>query len=224
MKTTALGLCLAVFCAGKVVAQETTADYPPPATRDNMVRLFNGHDFSGFTFCLKDNADPRGSWSVTNGVIHCTGSPAGYLRTTQCYSNYFLTVEWRLLKTAPADANAGILVQVQTPDQLWPQCVKIQGIHDRQGDLFLLEGAESKEHKGLGQSNPVAFRGPSRENPVGQWNIAEIICIHHEVEAYVNGYFMNETTECTLDSGYIGIQSSGASLEIRSLYFSPLKY
>jgi hypothetical protein len=35
---------------------------------------------------------------------------------------------------------------------------------------------------------------------------------------------MNETTECTINDGFIGIQSEGAELEIRSMIFSPLKY
>ncbi|HEV2437926.1 MAG TPA: family 16 glycoside hydrolase, partial [Verrucomicrobiae bacterium] len=49
----------------------------------NRLELFNGKDFSGWTFCMRDHADPRQTWSVTNGVIHCTGEPTGYLRTTQ---------------------------------------------------------------------------------------------------------------------------------------------
>ena len=173
---------------------------------------------------MMDGADPLNAWSVTNGVIHCTGNPAGYLRTTESYSNYFLTVEWRCLKAAPAAGHAGILVHIQPPDQLWPQCVAVQGKPNRQGDLLLMGGAESKEHRGLGPGTPVAFRSVSRENPIGQWNTAETICIHHKVESFINGYFMNETTECTLDGGYIGIQSEGAEIEVRSIYFSPLKY
>jgi hypothetical protein len=35
---------------------------------------------------------------------------------------------------------------------------------------------------------------------------------------------VNETTECTVTSGFIGIQSEGGEIEIRSIYFSPLKY
>lgn len=47
-----------------------------PASR---VDLFNGANFDGFTFCMKNDACPAATWSVTNGLIHCTGTPAGYL-------------------------------------------------------------------------------------------------------------------------------------------------
>jgi hypothetical protein len=35
---------------------------------------------------------------------------------------------------------------------------------------------------------------------------------------------VNEITECTLDAGYIGIQSEGGEIEIRSIDYTPLKY
>ncbi len=199
--------------------------FPRPfPTRETSVALFNQKDFTGWTFCMKNNADPRKTWSVTNGVIHCTGKPSGYIRTTEVYSNYFLTVEWRFRKVAPKADNTGILVHIQPPDRVWPQCIQVQGKHGRQGDLFLMEGAESKEHKGMDKNTPIPMRGNSVENPVGEWNKAETICIHNQVESFINGKFMNETTECTLNSGYIGIQSEGADIEIRAIYYTPLKY
>ena len=78
-------------------AQDDTI--PPAGDRlGGTIHLFNGKDFTGFTFCMKGGADPMQTWSVTNGIIHCTGKPIGYLRTTHSYSNYFLTVEWRFEK------------------------------------------------------------------------------------------------------------------------------
>jgi hypothetical protein len=220
----ALWFGLALSLAFPAAAQDETPNYPPPQSRENEVALFNGRDFTGWTFCMKGDADPMQTWSVTNGVIHCTGKPIGYLRTTQSYSNYFLTVEWRFLKVEPKADNTGILVHMQLPDKVWPQCVQVQGKHDRQGDLFLMEGAEAKEHKGMDKNTPVPFRGKSMENPVGEWNKAETICIHNQVESFINGTFVNEVTECTLNGGFIGIQSEGGDIEIRSIYFCPLKY
>jgi hypothetical protein len=205
-------------------AEAQTDEPAPPSDRTPSISLFNGHDFTGLTFCMKDNADPAQTWTVTNHVIHCTGKPVGYLRTSQVYSNYFLTVEWRFVKIAPKADNTGILVHIQAPDKVWPQCVQVQGKHGHQGDLFLMAGAESKEHKGKDANTPLPLRGDSVEHPVGEWNKAEIICIHGKVETFINNKFVNETTECTLDGGYIGIQSEGGEIEIRSLVYSPLKY
>jgi hypothetical protein len=224
MKSAVLLLCLAVAGVKTSFAQDDAPAYPPASARENEAALFNGRDFSGFTFCMKNDADPLQTWSVTNGVIHCTGTPIGYLRTTQSYSNYFLTVEWRFLKIAPKADNTGVLVHMQLPDKVWPKCIQVQGKHGRQGDLFLMEGAESKEHKGMDKNTPVPMRGASVENPVGEWNKAETICLHHKVESFINGTFMNETTECTINDGFIGIQSEGGDIEIRSIVLSPLNY
>ena len=206
------------------VAQDENPDYPPKHTRELSVPLFNGQDFAGFTFCMKDGFDPALTWRVTNGVIHCTGQPAGYLRTTHVASNYFLTIEWRFVKVAPKADNTGILVHIQTPDKVWPSCVQVQGKSGRQGDLFLMAGAEAKEHKGKDANTPVLMRSESVEHPVGEWNKSETICLHGKVESFINSKFMNEVTECTIDSGFIGIQSEGAEFEIRSIIFSPLKF
>ena len=224
MKIIALFFCLAAAALKNAAAQDSVPNYPPAHSRENEVALFNGKDFSGWTFCMKDNADPLQTWSVTNGVIHCTGQPSGYLRTTQSYSNYFLTVEWRFLKIAPKADNTGILVHMQLPDKVWPMCVQVQGKHNRQGDLFLMAGAEAKEHKGKDANTPVPLRGDSVEKPVGEWNKAETICLHNKVTSFINGELKNEITECTLNDGFIGIQSEGGDIEIRSIYFSPLKY
>lgn len=223
MKSIVAGVFLAALLAASVTAQDAAPSYTPPS-RENEVALFNGRDFSGFTFCMKDHADPFQTWSVTNGVIHCTGQPVGYLRTTQSYSNYFLTVEWRFVKIAPQADNTGILVHLQLPDKIWPQCVQVQGRHGHQGDLFLMAGAEAKEHQGLDANTPVPLRGDSAEKPVGEWNKAETICVNHTITSFINGELKNEITECTLNAGFIGIQSEGGEIEIRSMYFSPLKY
>ena len=214
-----------LFLAATVVlAQDSDLPYPPPAAREMSVALFNQKDFSGWTFCMKDNADPLKTWSVTNGIIHCTGQPTGYLRTTQVYSNYFLTVIWRFVKVAPKADNTGILVHIQSPDKIWPKCVQVQGKHGRQGDLFLMAGAESAEHKGKDANTPVPLRGDSVEVAVGEWNKAETICVNGKVDSFINSKFVNDITECTINSGYIGIQSEGGEFEIRSIDYSPLKY
>ena len=203
-------------------AQDSEPAYPPNPSREMTVVLFNQKDLSGWTFFPKDSPNPAQTWSVSHGVIHCTGTPFGYLRTTGVYSNYFLTVEWRFVKIAPKADNSGILVHIQPGDKIWPQCVQVQGKHTRQGDIFLMEGAEAKEHQGMDKNTPVPFRGESMERAVGEWNKAEIICKNHKVTSFINGKLLNEVTECTINSGSIGIQSEGGELEIRSIAYSPL--
>ena len=195
----------------------------PAISPTQRIELFNGKDFTGWTFCLRSNADPALAWTVTNGVIHCTGKPSGYLRTVQAYSNYALTVEWRFVKIAPKADNTGILVHMQMPDKVWPPCVQVQGKHDNQGDLIFMAGAESKEHRGMDANTPVPKRGPANEKPVGEWDTNVTVCTGNSVKACINGKFMNETTECTISSGFVGIQSEGGDIEIRKVFLEPLK-
>ena len=217
MKSAAILFCL-FFALSKAAAQDVI-------TPTNRIELFNGTNFDGWTFCMKNAADPMKTWSVTNCVIHCTGTPIGYLRTKQSYSNYVVTVEWRFVKVEPKKDNTGVLVHMQSPDKVWPPCVQNQGKSGRQGDLFVMSGVECKEHLALGKdaNTPVAFTGASAENSVGEWNTNVTICAGNTDEAIINGKFLNKITECTVSSGFVGIQSEGADFEIRKMYLEPLK-
>jgi hypothetical protein len=216
MKSSAALLGLAFALAATAAAQEAI-------TPTNHLELFNGRDFTGWTFCMKDKADPLQTWTITNGVIHCTGRPTGYLRTEKTFRDYKLTVEWRFVKVEPKADNTGVLVHMQLPDKVWPTCIQNQGKSGHQGDLFLMEGAESKEHKGMDKNTPVPMHGQSNEKPVGEWDTNVTVCAGNDVKAWINGKFMNETTECTLSSGFVGIQSEGGDIEIRKVFLDPLK-
>jgi len=216
MKYTAVLFCLAFALAQNVNAQEVI-------TPTNRIDLFNGTNFYGWTFCMKNDAVPMLTWSVTNGVIHCTGKLTGYLRTTQTYGNYVVTVEWRFVKVAPKADNTGVLVHMQLPDKVWPKCVQNQGKSGRQGDLFVMAGAECKEHKGMDANTPVPMRGKSVEKIVGEWDTNVTVCAGNNVKAIINGKLMNEITQCTVTSGFIGIQSEGGEIEIRKVFLEPLK-
>ncbi|HEY1718642.1 MAG TPA: DUF1080 domain-containing protein [Verrucomicrobiae bacterium] len=214
---------LFVFCsmiafAGIVAAQGII-------TPTNRIELFNGKNFDGFTFCMKNDADPMKTWSATNGVIHCNGSAIGYFRTKQSYSNYVVTVEWRFVKVEPKKDNTGVLVHIQLPDKVWPPCIQNQGKSGRQGDLFVMSGVECKEHLALGKdaNTPVALRGEANENAIGEWNTNTTVCVGNHVEAIINGKLLNEITGCTVSSGFVGIQSEGADFEIRKMFLVPLK-
>jgi hypothetical protein len=211
--------CLAIALAGT----GASADAGKPIVPTSRIELFNGKDFAGWKLFLPGGADVTQTWSVENGVIKNTGKPNGYLRTEKDYRDYKLTVEWRFVKAATNADNTGVLVHLQLPDKLWPQCVQCQGQHDKQGDLFLMSGAECKEHQGMGANQPLPKRGPSNEKPVGEWNTCEMVCDGNTIKAFINGKLMNEATDCSVSSGKIGIQSEGGEIEIRRMFLEPVK-
>lgn len=184
-----------------------------------VVDLFNGKDFTGWTFFMRSNSAPEKTWSITNGVIQCTGKPAGYLRTEKTYQNYKLTVEWRFVKVAPKANNTGILVNMQAQDKIWPQSIECQGQSGKQGDFWLQSGANAAGFPGYGKKSVhVPMPGASNEKPVGEWNVYEIIVSGDSVEAIVNGKSMNKISGCNVTSGFIGIQSEGAEIEVRMIH------
>ncbi|MEP6671961.1 MAG: DUF1080 domain-containing protein [Chthoniobacter sp.] len=214
-----LALVLSFAVAPALWAVEEVPIAPPlPITLDARVELFNGKDLAGWKMVMKDATDPATVWSVADGVIKCLGKPNGYIRTEKAYRNYKLTVEWRFTKAG----NTGVLVHMHEPDKVWPRCFECQGKHDRQGDFWLWGGADCKEPKIPGK-NGIAMVEASNEKPVGEWNTYEVECWGNSIKIIVNGKLMNTATECTENSGMIGIQSEGAEVEVRKIFVEPLK-
>ncbi|MHC4405207.1 MAG: 3-keto-disaccharide hydrolase [Planctomycetota bacterium] len=60
-----------------------------------VIRLFNGRDLDGWTTWLVDakREDPRGVYSVRDGMIRVSGDGFGYLSTARAYRDYRLVVE-----------------------------------------------------------------------------------------------------------------------------------
>jgi len=190
------------------------------ANKKGIIKLFNGKDFTGWKFQMSKDADPANTWSIVDGMIHCVGKPNGFIRTVQPYSNFKVTTEWRFVKPG----NTGMMVFMQEPDAVWPRCVECQGMHDHQGDFWIWGGVKfTKTPDMVLQNNGVIMQKASAEKPVGEWNTYQVVCEGNSVEIIVNGQSMNKITGCDMSTGYIGLQSEGAELDIRSIIVEPLK-
>jgi len=226
MKT---GMIVAVgllpLAAQAVVAAEETA----PAAK--KISLFNGKDFTSWTLHLsKPNVDPASVWSVRNGLPFCTGTPSGYMRTNEEYSNYKLTFEWRW---TGRPGNNGCLVHMYGKDTVWPKSIEVQLAHENAGDFWVIGGTEFNQHKdkssGRVSGRNVKKLEKSNEKPPGQWNKMEIICKGDKIRVYVNGLLQNEADDCRddegkpLTKGKICFQSEGAPIEYRNIILEPLK-
>lgn len=190
--------------------------------KTTSIELFNGTNLDGWTFCMRGNTAPAQTWSVHDGVIHCTGQPYGYARTEQTYHDYKLTCIWRFIRVAPHADNSGIFVHIQPPDKVWPECIECQGQYQHQGDLILQAGAGADGYPATNHAIFLSQIGPPNENPAGQWGTNQIICQGNSIHLFVNGKEMNHITGCNLSSGYIAIQSEGGDLEVRKLTLQPL--
>jgi hypothetical protein len=184
------------------------------------IQLFYGKDLSNWAFKLKDNSvDPATVFTISNGVIHIKGSPFGYMRTKDVYSDYRLHVEWRW----PAEAtNSGVFVHAQLPDSIWLRCVECQLQAGNAGDFVCMNGSDMDERTDKSKVF-VKKLAASSEKATGEWNSMEVICDANTIEVSVNGITQNRGTNVNLSKGSICLQSEGKDIEFRNVFLTKLK-
>jgi hypothetical protein len=184
--------------------------------KEKTIQLFNGKNLKNWAFHLKDaSVDPATTFTVQNGVIHVTGSPFGYMRTKEMYSDYKLHVEWRW----PVEAtNSGVFVHAHMPDTIWPKCIEAQLSNGNAGD-FICNGIDMNERTNKA-SKVVKKMVASNEKPTGEWNIMEVTCRGNSIEVSVNGVLQNKGTNLTITEGHICLQSEGKDIEFKNVFLT----
>ncbi len=188
------------------------------------VALFNGKDLSGWEPIVPDLAGktpgPASVWSVKDGVLICSGNPAGYIRTTKDYKNYVLRLQWRFNPEKGA-GNSGVLLRMIGADKVWPKSVEAQLHSGNAGDFWNIDDytmtAAPDRTKGRNTKKTHAA-----ERPVGEWNEYEIIVDKGDVILYVNGEELNRATGVEENAGKICLQSEGAEIQFRNIRLVPL--
>jgi len=183
------------------------------------IELWNGKDFTGWKFVLEnDSVDVNEVWSIQDGIIHCKGIPNGYMRTESDYANYTLYLQWRWIEK---ESNSGVLLHIQEPDKVWPNCIECQMRAGNAGNFVLMgSGAitvDGETYTSTGRNISIGKKQESTENPVGEWNSYKIICQKDSITCYVNDILQNEGTEASVSRGKIGLQSEGGPVEFRNI-------
>ena len=210
-----------VFVAACSIATAFAADPEVPTTK---VSLFNGKDTAGWVSHLKDDAPADKTWSVKDGLLVCTGTPAGFLRTEKSYRQYKFTVEWRFTKPG----NTGVVAHMTPPDAIWPKSIECQGMNKSQGDFYLWSGATADNTTPLTGKNGeirgyrIGRAGADAEKPAGEWNTFTVICDKDTVTILVNDKEVNKLAGANLTSGFIGLQSEGGAFEVKQAVIEPL--
>ncbi|HEX6984404.1 MAG TPA: DUF1080 domain-containing protein [Planctomycetaceae bacterium] len=222
-----LGLVLACLLPASAVAAEP-------------IKLFNGKDLSGWQPVLDDpNADPAKTWSVKDGILHCTGTPRGYLRTERDdFKDYHLRIEWRWPEGTRDGANNGVLVHTTTPGALgvWPKSLEVQLGTGNAGDFWVIPGDDAVDPTTIdvplegvpGEEGRIAGRRhfnftDGSEKPHGEWNVMEVVCRGDTVAVKVNGDVVNYAFNSSVTEGAVSLQSEGAPIEYRAVVLTPLE-
>jgi hypothetical protein len=190
------------------------------------IALFNGQNLDGWKFYLSDSSvAPEKVWSVNDGILHCKGVPAGYIRTAQSYSNYTLSLQWRW---TDKPTNSGVMLHAVGEDKLWPLCIEAQLMNQNAGDLVTIQKGSVITVGGKTYQRPedriyeiVAKQRPSSEKPIGQWNTYKIVCKGNTINLYVNGVHQNSAIGVSPSAGAICLQSEGSPIEFRNICLIP---
>jgi hypothetical protein len=189
-----------------------------PAPKPKVVQLFNGKDLSNWTFFSKDPAKKEDVFTVKDGVIHCVGKPAGYIKTNESYTNYNLRLQWRFVKPG----NSGVLLRVQEPDAVWPQAIEAQLNSKDAGDIWIINDYPAKLDPARTKGRRTVKMKPTNEKEIGEWNQYDIIVNGPNITLMVNGELQNEATDVKVQPGRIGLQSEGSVIEFRNVELIPL--
>jgi hypothetical protein len=196
------------------------------AEEAETIALFNGQDLGGWTFHLADpSAKMEDVWSVADGLLTCTGKPAGYLITKKDdFHDYRLTLDWRW--HTGKGGNNGVLVHCSTPGALgvWCKSIEVQLASGNAGDFWVIGTEldvpnEAERKKGRRHLNLT----DDSEKPVGEWNTMEVVCRGHEITVQVNGVLVNQATNVSESRGAIALQSEGTPIQYRNVRLTPLK-
>ncbi|MGA0436235.1 MAG: 3-keto-disaccharide hydrolase [Limisphaerales bacterium] len=211
--------CLAALQMPPLHAQDTqgeTEDWRP---------LFDGKSLDGW---VNVNCAPS-TWTVREGMIHCTGIPTGALRTVRQYENFVLEFEWRHLVAA---GNAGLFVwaePISAPGVPFLRAIEVQildhayGKSDwftTHGDIFPIHGSTMIPDAPSRGSRSFPSEMRSKASP--EWNHYRVTCLDGVIQLAVNGKEVSGGKECVYRKGYIALESEGGQVDYRNIRIKEL--
>ncbi len=195
------------------------------ADEEGFQSLFDGKTLDGW---VNINCDAS-TWTVQNGMIHCTGIPTGELRTERQYENFILELEWRHLKPA---GNAGLFVwaePISAPGVPFLRAIEVQILdhgygntdhYTTHGDIFPIHGSTMIPDPPSRGSR--SFPSEKRSRPSPEWNHYRVTCQDGVIKLAVNGKEVSGGSQCNYRKGYIALESEGGVVDYRNIRIKEL--
>lgn len=171
--------------------------------------------------------EPRGDvWTITPEKISCKGTPRGYLRTKEDFTDFVLKLQWRWPEGKPG--KGGVLIRMTGEDKIWPKSLEAQINAEDAGDFWGLDGfrlrGPAARMKSLNSDQFGVLTNLKKTQPAeheaGQWNRYEITARGGKVTLKVNGQVVNETSSCDIVAGKICLTAEGSPIEFRNVTLS----
>ena len=218
MKSTGLALLFVWMCGVSSLA-------------DDGRNLFDGKDLHDWVAeGAKDFKDKDGKvepvWSVRDGVLHCQGKGFGFLRyTKQEFSDFDLHIEYRMLN---AKCNSGIGIRTRAFDPKESRATR-PSFYSYEIQIFDDHGKPPDVHSTGSLYRYVAPR-LSAAKPVGEWNVADIVCQGPHIRVTINDQKIIDVDQTTVPEiknkplkGYVCLQNHGGQLDFRNIRIRELK-
>jgi hypothetical protein len=181
----------------------------PPAADDAS---FTALKLADFASVLEGAGDPGRTFREADGVIICTGRPAGYLASRKSYRNFTLRYDWRFKRPVTLEddsmfaGNSGCLLFIGAPRVLynWPKSIEVQGLNRDAGQILPIPRSLKCKYD--------EFPKERRLKPIGEWNTMEIAVREGAATVVLNGAKVASFRDCELLEGPIGFQSEGAEI------------
>ncbi|MEO6708956.1 MAG: family 16 glycoside hydrolase [Planctomycetota bacterium] len=192
-------------------------DREAPHKIGEPVPLFNGKDFSGWTFYLdQPGAKLTDVWSFQDGVLDCKGNPIGYLRTEAEYENFVIELDWRF-PAGGEPGNSGVLMRRVGADKVWPKSIEAQLQHRHAGDIWNIDEVPMVVDRGRTDGRHTEKLAPCNEVPQGEWNHYKITLDRGNLTLEVNGTVQNTATWVERVPGNICLQSEGSRIQFMNI-------
>lgn len=220
--------CLA-FVACTVVALFSPADAEEP--NRPAVDMF-GPEAAGIVtwtaFSEAKGTKLEEVWHISPEKIVCKGTPRGYLRTKEDFTNFVLELDWRWPEGEPG--NGGVLIRMTGEDKIWPKSLEAQINAGDAGDFWGLDGyaltgpkarMKTLDSQQFGKLTHLKKTKACERKP-GLWNHYEIIARDGEVTLKINGQTVNKTASCDVVPGKICLTSEGDEIHFRNVKITVL--
>ena len=200
---------------GGVAMGQRIGDMRDPDVKydEGWLNLFNGRDSGKWVAVLKtpegkakryfeETFAEQGTFFIENGLLKTTGTPNGYIRTSDVHDNYVFHVEVRF----PKRGNSGVLVHVQK-DEVWPRGIECQLYQSHMGRIFPIQGAYLEGGEMIHDN----------AKPEGEWNTYEVYSEEGRLATVLNGAIVGLAAEANPRIGHVCLQSEGVPAEFRNI-------
>ena len=207
----------------------------------DAARLFTGKDLSGWTL----SSDLlKNTFGAKDGVLTVSGALSGYLRTTQDFASYVLSLQVRHVRPG----GGGVLLRLIGPDKVWPRAIECQmqpgtmGAVASLGEFPMTMAPPRTADPPAGKpqagqrvpggfpmtvapprtADPQAGKPQGDQRAPGEWNRVEMMLDGGNLEVAVNGLIRSTATGCQDTPGRVGLASRGGAVEYRNIVLIPI--